>query len=419
MNSVPFRLGIRDEDAQIRICAALSPLKHKSLHRRERKPKPTVENVLKEEEDWQVSSSTFAMRTAQSCRQLIEHHASQVANSHVSGLKPLAGELEVLLGGVVNMPTGSRAAYVQVKLGGRKAESTVLQPTAATSPAEWQASLWPSHVWNMIPSRRSTRPLFVPPPRTMHLLSLIPSWNLSPQSICLPIDVQVALRGVLSLEVISWLPKAGERSLGKVAVPVPDVREFGYLAGNFALTQGERRRMAARASECALQMELRWYPAADWNAGRWHPAGAAWTSSAMSPPGPGSYGQAQWLGAGAFVPAPANLSSERWPSGAEMPFMQRRTKPEPIGSGWSRAGTRSSSDALSHSSLREVHVNMARLDKQLRARHPGLDFAPWCVALPSSIPLILSLPPARWLTAPYRTKDMRQWRRFCIARKYR
>ena len=82
----------------------------------------------------------------------------------------LAGELRLRLGGVRNLPQGAGAAYVVVYLGGRRVQSTVLPPTPSENPADWE-------------------------------------------ELSLPVDQHAALNGAVALEAVAWMPRAGERTL--------------------------------------------------------------------------------------------------------------------------------------------------------------------------------------------------------------
>ena len=149
-----------------------------------------------------------------------------------------------------------------VYLGSRRVQSTVLPPTPSENPADWE-------------------------------------------ELSLPVDQHAAHNGAVALEAVAWMPRAGERTLGKTSVPLADVREFGDLAGVFALmeggTGGQRKpsSVAGRWVDAALQMELSWQAADGWDPAMWHPAGAAWVNAgAAARPGPARL--AQWLGGGVY-----------------------------------------------------------------------------------------------------------------------
>ena len=127
---------------------------------------------------------------------------------------------------------------------------------------------------------------------------------------------------------MAWVPQLGERLVGRLLVPLPDVREFGSLQGPFVLKDA-----SDGALPPTLHMELTWIPAGanpnpnpepapepepyplspepqprtrtrarartrarvrtpnpadDWHPSRFHPAGAAWFDLAVPPPGPGA-----------------------------------------------------------------------------------------------------------------------------------
>ena len=91
------------------------------------------------------------------------------------------------------------------------------------------------------------------------------------EELSLPVDQHAALNGAVALEAVAWMPRAGERTLGKTSVPLADVREFGDLAGVFALMEGgaggQRKpsSVAGRWVDAALQMELSWQAADGWD----------------------------------------------------------------------------------------------------------------------------------------------------------
>ena len=124
---------------------------------------------------------------------------------------------------------------------------------------------------------------------------------------------------------MAWVPQLGERPVGRLAVPLPDVREFGALQGPFVLKDAPPHGTPHGAPHGApphgapphgappptLHMEIQWLAAGDWHPSRFHPAGAAWLDAAAPPPGPGAPGEAQWLGTGSYHPplSPARMQA--------------------------------------------------------------------------------------------------------------
>ena len=82
----------------------------------------------------------------------------------------------------------------------------------------------------------------------------------------IPVDAYCADNGCLDLDTIAWWPAYGERSLGSVQVPLPDVREFGRLELRTPLD---------------AYIELVWRPADDWNARSFD---ASWVEGGVTPP---------------------------------------------------------------------------------------------------------------------------------------
>lgn len=82
----------------------------------------------------------------------------------------------------------------------------------------------------------------------------------------IPVDAACADNGCLELDTVAWWPGQGERSLGSVQVPLPDVCECGRLELRTPLD---------------AYVELVWRAAADWNARAFD---ASWEQGGVRPP---------------------------------------------------------------------------------------------------------------------------------------
>lgn len=125
-----------------------------------------------------------------------------------------------------------------------------------------------------------------PLPRVDSALLLADDW----QTFNFRVEPSLASLGTLALEVVGWAPAAGERSLGRVGIPVREA----CLAGHVDLD-----------APLGVAVEVRWQPDHDCNGGGAWDAGSAWARA-----GGDAWGSADTITAAAVEVEQAEAQAE-------------------------------------------------------------------------------------------------------------